>query len=286
MKILFLKGLPASGKSTFAKELVLKEPLKWVRVNKDDLRTMLHNGMWSKKNEEVIMRVHQEIAENALKAGMNVVVDDTNFHESHEPRFRALAEKYGAEFEVKFFDIKLDEAVERDARRGEKSVGRDVIRGMYNKYIKPKGYPPRLPFIDGLPDAIIADIDGTLALMHNRGPFDWARVGEDHPHKPVVDLVNTYHKLGFKVIILTGRDGVCLPETKAWLALHGINYDHIFIRDEGSTEKDSIIKKRIFDDHIRGKFNVHWVVDDRNQVVEMWRNEVGLTVLQCNEGDF
>lgn len=286
MKILFLKGLPASGKSTFAKELVAKEPLKWIRVNKDDLRIMLHNGVWNKKNEEVVMRVHFEIAADAMREGMNLIVDDTNFHEAHEARFRALAEKYGAEFEVKFFDITVDEAIERDAKRGAKSVGRNVIRDMYNRYIKPKGYAPRLPFIDGLPDAIIADVDGTLALMHNRGPFDWARVGEDHPHKPVIDLVNHYHAIGFKVIIVTGRDGCCLGDTKLWLEKHGIKYDHIFIRDAGSNEKDSIIKRRIFDENIRGKFNVHWVVDDRNQVVDMWRNEVGLTVLQCNEGDF
>ncbi len=286
MKILFLKGLPASGKSTFAKELVAKEPLKWVRVNKDDLRIMLHNGVWSKKNEEVVMRVHQDIAEDALKVGLNVIVDDTNFHEAHEPRFKALADKYGAEFEVKYFEVPLDEAIERDAKRGEKSVGREVIRGMYNKYIKQKGYQPRLPFIDGLPKAIIADIDGTLALMHDRGPFDWAKVRQDLPHSPVIDLVNTYHDLGFIVIIVTGRDGSCTEETEAWLAEHNIKHDLFFIRDAGNTEKDAIIKKRIFDQNIRGKFNVHWVVDDRNQVVNMWRNEIGLTVLQCNEGDF
>lgn len=285
-KVLFLKGLPASGKSTFAKELLEREPDKWVRVNKDELRIELHNGVWSKENEKVIVSLHQERAEKALVDGFSVIVDDTNFHAPHEDRFRAVAEKHGAEFEVMNFEINLDEAIERDSKRGEKSVGREVIRKMYNQYIKPKVYESTLQFIDGLPDAIIADVDGTLAIMKDRGPFDWFRVGQDTPHKPVVNLVNTYYDLGYQVIILTGRDGVCLPHTKEWLEKHGIKYHHIFIRDAGNNEKDAIIKKRIFDEHIRGKFNVHWVVDDRDQVVKMWRREVGLTVLQCNEGDF
>jgi hypothetical protein len=57
------------------------------------------------------------------------------------------------------------------------------------------------------------------------------------------------------------------------------------MRQTDDNRKDSIIKEEIYDAHIRGKYNVLFVLDDRDQVVQMWRS-LGLTVLQCNEGDF
>lgn len=79
MKVLLLRGLPASGKSTYAKELVSKNH-NWVRVNKDDLRAMMNNGEFSWKLEKQIVKAERELAENALKLGKNVIVDDTNFN--------------------------------------------------------------------------------------------------------------------------------------------------------------------------------------------------------------
>ncbi len=58
------------------------------------------------------------------------------------------------------------------------------------------------------------------------------------------------------------------------------------MREAGDMRKDSIVKKELFDQHIRGKYNVRMVIDDRDQVVDMWRNELGLTCLQVAEGDF
>jgi hypothetical protein len=57
------------------------------------------------------------------------------------------------------------------------------------------------------------------------------------------------------------------------------------MREEGNNEKDSIVKRRLFEDNIRGKYYIEYVLDDRNQVVDMWRN-MGLTCLQVAEGDF
>jgi len=140
-------------------------------------------------------------------------------------------------------------------------------------------------------DAIIVDVDGTVALMnppesmYGRTPFEWDKVKLDSPNQPIIDLVQTLRDTGLKVIITTGRDGVALDDTKAWLTSHGVVYDAIFIRPAGDCRKDSIIKKEIYDNHIKNKYNIKYVVDDRNQVVEMWR-ELGLTVLQVADGDF
>ncbi len=135
--------------------------------------------------------------------------------------------------------------------------------------------------------AIIVDIDGTLADMRGvRGPFDWDKVHLDRPHEDVIELVRDLRSLKkYKIIITTGRDGVCEEATKEWVLEHGVNYDEFFIRKAGDFRKDSIIKSEIYMDYIRPKYDVKFVIDDRNQVVEMWRS-LGLRVLQVAPGDF
>ena len=138
----------------------------------------------------------------------------------------------------------------------------------------------------GLLDAVIVDVDGTLALMEGkREPFEWDKVLLDAPNWPILDLVHTLQESGLYILVTTGRDGICLDDTKTWLSDHGVVYDAIFIRDEGDCRKDSIIKKEIYDNHIKDKYDVKYVIDDRNQVVKMWR-DLGLTVLQVADGDF
>lgn len=57
------------------------------------------------------------------------------------------------------------------------------------------------------------------------------------------------------------------------------------MRPEGDIRKDSIVKREIFENYIRDYYNIQFVLDDRNQVVEMWRS-LGLKCLQVQEGDF
>jgi uncharacterized HAD superfamily protein len=135
--------------------------------------------------------------------------------------------------------------------------------------------------------AIIVDIDGTLAVRSgDRSPFDWGRVGEDDPNPPVVELVRIIHAAGkHQIILMSGRDAVCRPETEAWLEDQGIPSDELHMRPEGNHEKDSVVKERLYRAHVEPRFEVAFVLDDRDQVVKMWRG-LGLTVLQVAEGDF
>lgn len=133
--------------------------------------------------------------------------------------------------------------------------------------------------------AIIVDVDGTLAKRGNRGPFEWHKVGIDTPHQEIINLSNIFKKEGYKVIVLTGRDAVCYDQTALWLEEHGVKYDKLYSRSEGDYRKDSIIKQEIYEQHIKDKYKVEYVIDDRNQVVEMWRS-LGLRCLQVADGDF
>lgn len=58
------------------------------------------------------------------------------------------------------------------------------------------------------------------------------------------------------------------------------------MREAGNNEKDSIIKRRLFDTYIKDKYDIQFVLDDRNQVVDMWRKDLGLCCLQVDYGDF
>lgn len=136
--------------------------------------------------------------------------------------------------------------------------------------------------------AILCDIDGTLAKMNDRSPFDWAKVGEDDvnlPIKKLLDLFNCPYSV-YEIILMSGRDEVCRKQTELWLLLNGIHHGELFMRPAGDNRKDSIVKKELYEKHIKEKYEVLFVLDDRNQVVEMWRNELGLTCLQVAEGNF
>lgn len=275
-----LKGLCGSGKSTYARELVEKG---WVRVNKDDLRAMMHNSQHSKANESCALAVRDFILGMNLVAKKNVVIDDTNFNPVHETTLRKLARDYGADFEVKFFDVDVEECIARDAKR-PKSVGEKVIRDMYNQYLlkeKVQQYTPD-PL---LPSAYIFDIDGTLALMNGRSPYDYTKVDTDKVNTNVLVTAQLLAGTGTEIVIVSGRDGSCKDATMKWLDDNDVPYRNLFMRTAGDTRKDDLIKKEIFFSEIAPKWNVIGVFDDRNRVVDMWR-EIGLTCFQVQEGDF
>lgn len=135
MRFIICKGLPASGKSTYAKEqCALDKDL--IRVNKDDLREMF-KVEFSYNSERAVFATERAIAKTVLAAGKSIIVDDTNFREDHFNYWINLAKEFNIEPEVVFFDTPVDECIRRDKKR-EKSVGAVVIRGMYNQYLKPK----------------------------------------------------------------------------------------------------------------------------------------------------
>lgn len=280
-KVTILKGLPASGKSSFAREQVLKSNGKIKRINKDDLRAMIDCGKWSKVNEEQIILLRDILLQNLLDNGFDVIIDDTNFSSDHEKRIREIA---GADavIEVKFFDVPLQECIERDLARGEKSVGKKVILDMYNRYLRPAYVAPI--FKENIPDVIICDIDGTLAHMKDRGPFEWLKVGADIADVAIANLLFRLEDW-YQIVLLSGRDETCRPETEKWLDENGIQYSLLLMRPEGNTETDWIVKERIYKERIEGKLNVLFVLDDRQQVVDMWRRN-GLKCLQVAEGNF
>lgn len=283
MKVILTKGLPASGKSTYAKELLLDG--NWTRVNKDDLRALLHGGKWSRENEKQVEAARDALILSALDRGSNVVVDDTNLHPKHEARVRQIVADWNkahvtalVTVEIKdFTNVSVDECIRRDSKRPN-YVGADVIRRMYRQFLRKVETPVH---VEGGQTVVICDLDGTLCLFGDKNPYERDFTQDDVNEAVLSVLQTTPHK----VILFSGRNGKFRAQTKTWLETHNVPHSLLVMRDERDTRRDSVVKREFYDAYIRGKYNVAFVLDDRNQVVDVWR-ELGLTCFQVAEGDF
>ena len=314
-----LVGIPGSGKSTHAKAVVAKDPNNWVRVNNDDLRAMMNGSVWSADYEKMITDARNYLIRDALKMGKNVVIDNLNLNKRHFDDVCKIAKSINADIQVfeKVFFIELDEAIERDSKReGKAKVGEAVIRkwwkdsgGKQFKFYKPRTEIFRerngnlnsavaAPVWDSnLPTAVLCDLDGTLALIHDRSPYDASDCDiKDLPNTPVIETVLAHYHAGRKIIFCSGREDKFRPETIRFIEKHLLTDDpqtgevepigyQLFMRKTDDFRKDAIIKEEIYQNEIEGKYNVLMVLDDRNQVVDFWRAK-GLTCFQVAEGNF
>jgi predicted kinase len=278
--VILTKGLPGSGKTYWAKELMAQNPGRYKRINKDDLRAMIDDGKWSKHNEQFILKVRNSLILAALEEGCHVIVDDTNLHSKHEQHIRDLVKGLAA-IEVRdFTDVPLETCLERDRKR-QNYVGEKVITSMYRQFLQVKPVPPA--YHANLPEAIICDLDGTLALMNGRNPYDAEKCESDLVNEPIADIIE---RTGHSILLVSGRSEVHRPQTEAWLEKHHIRYMALFMRPEGDMRKDAIVKRELYENYILGQYNINYILDDREQMVRMWRDELGLTCLQVADGDY
>lgn len=328
--MMIFKGLPASGKSTEATALVKREPGRWIRINRDDLRGMAvgpgNNPHGDRDREDIVRLFKEELIRVTFKKGYDVILDDTHLITATVKKLHELAASIGdVKVIEKGINVSVDECIRRDSLRpgfakvGEKVItdfaraaGLDKGRKLNDKevYYAPRWLPggvgaasvTKQPRQD-LPKAIMCDLDGTLAIIDGRSPYDASNCDEkDKPNWPVIETVLAMHRQGVKVIFMSGRDVKYRPETERFIEKycrdnHGrSNFDGIPIPYElhmrgeldlskTDVRKDSVIKEELYIAHIDGKYNVLFVLDDRDQVVDQWRS-MGLTCFQVAPGSF
>lgn len=158
-------------------------------------------------------------------------------------------------------------------------------------------YPPD-PYVPNMSSdmlgkmAYIVDLDGTCAdhSSTGRGHYEYDRVDEDEPVPDVINVIEALALAGHVIIFVSGREESCSIKTEAWIREHFDFLDQfdLFMRETGDRRWDTLIKREIFDRHIRHHpgIKVVGVFDDRNRVVKMWREQLGLTVFHVADHDF
>src|SRR6056297_2761465 len=198
-KLLVLQGIPASGKTTWAREF-LKGKTDWVRVNRDDLRRM-RGDYWVKSQEDLSNTLERNTIIFSLNAGYNVIVDATNLNPKSIDKWKQIANDNSVDIEFKKFDVSLKEAIERDNNRNGDGVGESVIKRFYYKYIDSNKEEIRYIKQDkSLPKAIICDIDGTLALRNGRSPFEFDKIDQDKVNEPILNILKQYEEYHIYIV--------------------------------------------------------------------------------------
>lgn len=285
--LLVLKGIAGSGKTTYAKELELEG---WVRVEKDEIRldeNIFPNGYKYPKDETRTVQERDKLVRQALRDGFNVVSSDTNLNPKHIRQLQAIARQNDAKFQIDdtFLKVPLEDLIERDKKRVA-SVGESVIRKQFHDFVKTM--PTFLQYNPDLPWCVISDIDGTLTNgPKDRSPYEWHKVGNDEINLGVAKILDGVRVIDDTPIFLfSGRSDVCRTETEDWLERNDIEYDELFMRpddrvdENGQQVKDTVIKEELLLEHIAGKYNILFWLDDRTQVCKMLRDKYGINVIE------
>lgn len=306
-------GLPASGKTTWANKFCGTNhesvETKIVRLNNDEIRNSIYERQghrnWSPILESEVRRTREVMIADYALDSVDIVIDNTHLNPKTLKGTVSFCESLGYVVElVNFCHVSLEECIRRDAlREGPTQVGEKVIRDMFNKFMKTpvqRDLPEWVP--TDLPDCIIVDIDGTLAKMRDRGPYEEDKVYQDDVRKHVLftikSMMNSNPEL--KVFVFTGRSEKALVPTVKWIndkcvlgvANHkdldykivSIFIDHeieLHMRNIGDHRRDSIVKMELYNLYVAGQYNTVAVFDDRPQVIRECWNVLNIPVFNC-----
>ena len=297
-KLTILRGVSGSGKTTYALQQ------NALVVSRDSIRAAFfgsadqdyHNVDKSvlSEREKTVTIVQDSAISAGLSVGKDVVVDNTNTEWKFVKSIAKIGYRHNAEVEIKVFDVPLAEAKRRNKHRallGGRFVPDAIIEQQHSRLQGTKDRTLDAPVIPepysgtpGKPEAFLFDLDGTTYHMGDkRGPYDH-NVDVDDPD-PVVQEIVSVLALVYTPIAMSGRVEATREKTEFSLNRDGVPYEKLFMRKDGDMRPDNIIKAELFDEFVRDNYDVKFVLDDRQQVVDAWRS-MGLKCLQVEPGDF
>jgi Straboviridae polynucleotide kinase len=301
-------GIQGSGKTTWAIGFCKKTGA--FRLEMDQYRNMMgfHAGSpeWSKDKEAMAFECMLSNLVQMVKDGHSVVISNTHLNRNWAKRYKEALRHYEVNWRVAdFTDVPLETCLARNAQRqGLENVPEAVIRKAWSGYqrslnneqvitedwLNDKGWEVRsYTGTPGKPKAIICDLDGTLYKMGDRSPYAFWAVDKDAIVKPVHNALKAARAFGYAVILASGRDsgrnGEFRAQTQKVLTRDAVVYEDLFMRSAGDRRKDNQVKHELFWEHIAPDWDVDYILDDRNQVVDTWR-AMGLACFQTAPGEF
>lgn len=300
-KIILTRGIPGSGKSTWAKAWVAEDPEHRIRLNWDDMRNMM-GPYWVPSREP--------INKYMLWAGINmaaycthpydIVIDNMNLNPKGWDEVMGWVEVYNnsthatetqTQYSIEFKDffISLDECIRRDAARSN-PVGEKAIRDIWKRYKHFIQTHVVIEHVNNLilpdinkPTCVVVDMDSTLCFNTTKRP--WFGEGsteamiDDTPNLGVVNLVKSQQ---YPIVVCTGRNKAQKDVTERWLHNNGIYPKEYYMREDGDYRKGVEVKTELIN-QILEKYNILVVFEDCEPIVDQFR-QMGLTVLQPNKG--
>lgn len=297
-KLILLVGPPGSGKSTLAKKY---ESEGFVRISQDDQGK---DG-------------HREAFSNAGREGKNIVVDRMNFNVQQRQDYLNHGKIHGYETEILVIhenhETCLQRALNRIQNEGHPTIkdeknARAALQTFFTKYERPKeGEADKLTFVypeGDKPRVIVCDLDGTLCNVEHRRHYvrraegekkDWAgfnrEIINDTLNTWCLDIISRFssntvaERYRIPTIFCSGRNENERKTTITWLDKY-VDFPYkLYMRHRVDSRQDAIIKEIILDFELLTRYAPYFMIDDRTQVVEMWRKR-GFVTLQCDEGDF
>ena len=296
-KIILTQGIQGSGKTTYAKQWVEKDPVNRVRWNNDDCRKMC-GPYWIPERENFISEIREKFILNAMKMGKDIVVDDMNLNQKTIAYYNDLVDYFNLnntktkeeayDLVYKTFFIPLEECIKRDSLRPN-PIGEKIIKETFNRY---KYYMRdlnnaeilynRIELDKSLPNCIIVDLDNTLAYAFKRPWFGVEAASQmvlDKVNEQLKTILNSFNS-NIEIIIMSGRAvGDEAKSSLAWLIQNGIHYNDAYFRNENDYRTGDLVKLENYNRYIKGKFNVLAAVEDDPKCIKMYQ-EQGIFVLQ------
>jgi predicted kinase len=131
--LIICRGLPGSGKTTWATTLTSQHSGTYVRVNRDDIHHMLYGKYRSDaRSQTLVTRIQHYAISAALYTGQVVISDDTNLNPDHVDQLKQVSLQVcatPAHIADTFLQVTPEQCIRRDARRPN-PVGADVIHRM------------------------------------------------------------------------------------------------------------------------------------------------------------
>lgn len=288
-----LVGPPGSGKSTFAKDQIQNRGDLGIRcayVNQD-----LHGRFQ-----------HMENFREAIRLGKDIICDRMNFNKVQRNGYIDQARAAGYEVEIHVFHEPYAVCLERAKNRVDHPTIKDeetankAIGFFFRSYERVEDHEAdkivrHYPEGDK-PSALVVDLDGTLCNIEHRlhhvrmegKKKNWMAfmdgIKDDKLNKWCAEILHTLGGSHAR-ILCSGRSENERTATLSWLNKQEIAFDNLFMRQSGDSRQDAIVKEIILDFEILTRYTPYFMIDDRAQVVAMWRKR-GFVCLACAEGNF
>ena len=293
-QLVVLQGPPSSGKTTWANQDALNMEFDHppVIVRTKDLKwTHKPEGGYQIEDIDYITTTEYALIRTGIEEGRMVFLDACNNNPKRLEFLEKLAKELDCEMVVMPFYVPYDTALGWNKKRRydkENYVPREAITEYYKKYYNEKFVDEmtdkrKIVLPDNtLPSCIICDLDVTLAMHMGRGPLDWDKIDTDKIEPRLRDMLNHYMSQGVRIMFVTGRIEAARKQTEEWLEnpenklLHRWN---LYLRPGHCFDSGEDFKRKVYEEHIKDKYNVICVFEDSTRCVNMWR-DLGLLTCQ------